>query len=69
LKQRTRAKPIADFLHGLGVPRDRCWTTAASGKGWWRLAGTPAAQEAMNLAWFRDQGLVDPLGRYLELQT
>jgi len=68
LKQRKRAKPIADFLHGLGVPRARCWTTAASGRGWWRLAGTPAAHEAMTLAWFRDQGLVDPLERYLVLQ-
>ena len=52
LKQRKRAKSIAEFLHGLGVPWDRCWTTAACGKGWWRMAQTPAAQEGMNLAWF-----------------
>ncbi len=61
LKQRKRAKPIADFLHGLGVSRDRCWTTATSGNGWSRLAGTLTAQEAMSLGWFLDQGLADPL--------
>lgn len=68
LKQRKRAKPIAGFLHGLGVPLGRCWTTAASGKGWWRMAATPAAQEAMSVAWFKTQGLVDPLERYLALK-
>jgi RNA-directed DNA polymerase len=68
LKQRKRAKSITDFLHGLGVPWDRCWMTAASGKGWWRMAHTPAAQEGMNNAWFQAQGLVDPLVRYLQLQ-
>lgn len=68
LKQRKRAKSIADFLHGLGVPWDRCWTTAACGKGWWRTAQSPAACEGMNLAWFEAQGLVNPLERYLQLQ-
>jgi RNA-directed DNA polymerase len=69
LKQRKRSKSIADFLHGLGVPEHRCWLTALSGKGWWRLAASPPAHEAMNQAWFRAQGLVDPLERYLALQT
>jgi len=64
LKQRKRAKSITVFLHSLGVPWDRCWTTASSGKGWWRMAHTPAAQEGMNNAWFRE----DPLARYLQLQ-
>lgn len=68
LKQRKRAKSITDFLHGLGVPWPRCWTTAASGKGWWRMAHTPAAQQGMNNAWFQSLGLVDPLERYLQLQ-
>ena len=68
LKQRKRAKPIADFLHGLGVPRDRCWTTAASGKGWWRMARTPAAQQGMNNAWFNRLGLTNLSERYLSLQ-
>jgi RNA-directed DNA polymerase len=68
LKQRKRAKSIAEFLHGLGVPWDRCWTTAACGKGWWRLAHTPAAQQGMSNAWFQAQGLVNPPERYLQLQ-
>ncbi len=68
LKQRKRAKSIAEFLHGLGVPRDRCWTTAACGKGWWRMAHTPAAQQGMSNAWFQTQGLVNPPERYLQLQ-
>jgi RNA-directed DNA polymerase len=68
LKQRKRAKSITDFLHGLGVPWDRCWTTAACGKGWWRMAHTPAAQQGMNNAWFQAQGLVNPLDWYLQLQ-
>jgi RNA-directed DNA polymerase len=68
LKQRKRAKSLAEFLHGLGVPWDRCWTTAACGKGWWRMAQTPAACEGMNLAWFAAQGLVNPTDRYLPLQ-
>jgi RNA-directed DNA polymerase len=68
LKQRKRAKSITAFLHGLGVPWDQCWTTAACGKGWWRLAHTPAAQQGMNNAWFQTQGLVNPLDWYLQLQ-
>ncbi len=68
VKQRKRAKSIADFLRGLGVPWDRCWTTAACGKGWWRMAHTPAAQQGMSNAWFQAQGLVNPLERYLQLQ-
>jgi RNA-directed DNA polymerase len=68
LKQRKRAKSITDFLHGLGVPWHQCWTTAASGKGWWRLAHSPAAQHGMTNAWFQEQGLVSLLSRYLKLQ-
>lgn len=68
LKQRKRATSITAFLHDLGVPWDRCWTTAASGKGWWRMAHTPAAQQGMSNAWFQAQGLVNPLDRYLQLQ-
>jgi RNA-directed DNA polymerase len=68
LKQRKRAKAIADFLHDLGFPWDQCWTTAACGKGWWRMAHTPAAQQGMSNAWFQAHRLVNPLERYLQLQ-
>jgi len=68
LKQRKRAASIATFLQQLGVPKNRSWTTAACGKGWWRMAQTPAASQAMSNQWFRDNGLVNLLDRYVELQ-
>ena len=68
LKQRKRAKPIADFLQTLGVPKWRAWRLALSGKGWWRKAGSPQASEAMSIAWFREQGLVGLTERYAPLQ-
>jgi hypothetical protein len=34
-------------------------------KGWWRLADTPQAHRAMSLAWFKDEGLLDPEAFYL----
>jgi RNA-directed DNA polymerase len=68
LKQRKRAAPIATFLQQLGVPKNQSWTTAACGKGWWRMAQTPAASQAMSNQWFRERGLVNLLDRYVELQ-
>jgi RNA-directed DNA polymerase len=68
LKQRKRAKSIATFLRGLGVPGPQCWTAAACGKGWWRMSQTPAASQGMNNAWFLAQGLIELLPKYLELQ-
>jgi RNA-directed DNA polymerase len=68
LKQRKRAKPIADFLQSLGVPEWRAWLLALSGKGWWRMSGSPQAQEAMNNAWFQEQGLVNLSHRYATLK-
>jgi RNA-directed DNA polymerase len=68
LKQRKRAVSIASFLQRLGVPKNRSWTTAACGKGWWRMAYTPAAQQAMSNRWFEDQGLASLTNRFLELQ-
>lgn len=68
LKQRKRAKPIADLLQSLGLPAWRAWLLALSGKGWWRKAGSPQANEAMSTAWFREQGLVSLSERYAALQ-
>jgi RNA-directed DNA polymerase len=58
LVQCKRAKGIARFLRGNGVPRQRAWITAGSGKGWWRMADSPAAKEAMPTAWFAALKLV-----------
>jgi len=68
LKQRKRAKSIADFLQSLGVPEWSAWILALSGKGWWRKAGAPQANQAMNIVWFKAQGLVSLFERYVELQ-
>ena len=57
LEQRKRARSIAAFLQRLGVPKNRSWTTAACGKGWWRMAASPAAHEDMTAARFRSLGL------------
>jgi RNA-directed DNA polymerase len=67
LKQRKRTGPIAEFLHQLGVPKWRAWIGALSGKGWWRLSGSPPATEGMSLAWFESQGLVSLTMRYEQL--
>jgi RNA-directed DNA polymerase len=68
LKQRKRAKSIADFLQSLGVSEENAWMLALSGKGWWRKSGTSQAHQAMSIAWFRDQDLVSLSQRYAELQ-
>jgi RNA-directed DNA polymerase len=68
LKQRKRAKSIADFLQSLGVPTWNAWRLALSGKGWWRKSGTPQANQAMSIGWFKAQGLAGLSERYAELQ-
>jgi len=67
LKQRKRAKPIADFLMERGVPEWRSWLLALSGKGWWRMSGSPQANEAMPIQWFQQVGLINLTNRYLLL--
>ncbi|MHC4932583.1 MAG: group II intron reverse transcriptase/maturase [Planctomycetota bacterium] len=68
LKQRKRGRSVTDFLVSLGVPRWRARSLGGSGRGWWRMAGSPQATEAMDLQWFRDQKLDCLTERYLELQ-
>ncbi|WP_176590909.1 group II intron reverse transcriptase/maturase [Sphingobium sp. EM0848] len=58
LKQCKRVMTVATFLQKEGVPEWRAWLLARSGKGWWRMAGSPPAAEAMTIAWFERQGLV-----------
>lgn len=68
LKQCKRVKTIADFLQRQGVPEWRSWLLALSGKGWWRMSGSPQANEAMTKAWFQEEGLVNLENRYIWLQ-
>ena len=69
LKQGKRAIGVMRLLRRYGIPQKRAWTTAASSKGWWRKSLTPAANEAMNIQWFEDQGLLDIYQLYCRLQT
>ena len=64
LKRLKRAKATAEFLRKLGVPQHQSWILARSGKGWWRKAGSPSAQHAMNTKWFAKQKLIDPVQWY-----
>ncbi len=64
LKQCKRALGIARFLHKLGVPKNRAWTTASTSKGWYRKSLTPAAHEGMNLKWLRRIGLLSLSNNY-----
>jgi RNA-directed DNA polymerase len=69
LKQCKRARTIAAFLQDNGVPAWRAWKLAGSGKGWWRLAGSPPAHEAMRKVWFDKLGLVSLADRYVALNA
>lgn len=69
LKRLKRTKTVADFLMRLEVPEFQAWVLALSGKGWWRKAGSPAAQHAMNKNWFAKQKLIDPVQWYDTLKN
>ncbi len=69
LKECKRTKTICDFLRRRGVSLRNAWLTALSGKGWWRLAGTPSANQAMSNQWFEELGLVNLVHRYETLQA
>ncbi len=64
IKQCKRASGIIRFLCSRGVPKWRALLVASSGKGWYRIACSPPAHEAMNLAWFDEIGLFSLLDNY-----
>lgn len=64
LKQCKRTIGIVRFFLQRGLPSWRAWRTALSGKGWYRLACTPASHEAMNRQWFQSIGLFGLLDNY-----
>jgi len=69
LKQCKGTKTICEFLRRQGVSLRNAWLTALSGKGWWRLAGSPGATQAMSNQWFEELGLVNLVQRYVTLQA
>jgi RNA-directed DNA polymerase len=68
LKQLKRRGTIIRYLVARGAPRDSAIPLASSGKGWWRLAGTPAVHTAMNNARLAKAGLRSLTDRYLMLR-
>ena len=69
LKQCKRPIGMMRFLHRLGIPKKRAWTTAVSRKGWWRKSLTPASHEGMNNEWFANIGLYSLKENYSLLHT
>jgi RNA-directed DNA polymerase len=67
LKHLKKKRTIAKTLMAMGVKEYQAWILASSGKGWWRLSGAPQVHEAMNLAWFKNQGLISLEELYLSL--
>jgi hypothetical protein len=67
LKQLKRSYTIATTLKKMGVPEWQAWIIARSGKGWWRRSSTPQVAMAMNLKWFKDQGVISLKEVYLSL--
>jgi RNA-directed DNA polymerase len=64
LKEWKRAYTIARNLISLGIKAEDAWKLAGSGKGWWRLAHSEATDQGLDLEWFKQQGLIDPLEYY-----
>lgn len=56
LKQRKKYWSIVTWLMSLGVKERDARNIGSSGKGWWRLAKTPALHRALNKERFKNQG-------------
>ena len=67
LKQCKHRRSTANFLRECGVPASRAWLLAGSGKGWWCMALSPPASEAMPIAWFDRKGLVSLVAHHSAL--
>jgi RNA-directed DNA polymerase len=68
LKQLKRRSTMIGYFTARGVSRDLAVTTASSGKGWWRLASSPAVNWAMNNTRLAEAGLRSLTERYLMLR-
>ena len=59
LKQRKKGYSIAKLLMSLGISEKESRQIGSSGKGCWRLSHTKAVDQALSIAWFRTQGLIN----------
>ena len=63
-KQWKRTRTRVRELRALGLPERDVWEAAGSRKGYWRLAGSPPLQKALNIAYWDAQGLLRLSERY-----
>jgi RNA-directed DNA polymerase len=64
LKHRTQVAALADFFRSHGVSERTSLVTTLSGKGFWRLADSPAAKQARDHCWFESLGMVNLVQKY-----
>lgn len=67
IKQCKRTITLQRFLVSLGIKKWQSWILALSGKGLWRLSGSPQSQQAMDTRWFDKQGLYNLTLNYVRL--
>lgn len=63
-RRRTRVRNLRAF----GLSELDVWEAAMSRKGYWRLAGSPPLQKALNLAYWEAQGLLSLSQRYTAIR-
>jgi group II intron reverse transcriptase/maturase len=68
LKQWKKPRTKRNNLIALGVPKERAWQIGWSRKGYWRLSDTPQMNEALDLAYWQEQGLISLVERYDKLR-
>ncbi|SDC32410.1 group II intron maturase-specific domain-containing protein, partial [Williamwhitmania taraxaci] len=67
LKQCKRVITLQRFLESMGVKEWQSWILALLGKGHWRKAKCPQANQAMSILWFEEQGLYNLVLKYERL--
>ena len=67
VKQRKGGKSLAKFLMAHGITERESRQVSSSGKGWWRISRVPALHRALNIAWFKEQGLICLEDRWVTL--
>ncbi len=67
LKQKKRRWSIAKWLMQIDVTEHHAWQLAMSSKGWWRLSLNPIINQALPIAWFKEQGLQPLMELYDQL--
>ncbi len=58
LKQRGRRYSIHKFLIGLGIAEQTSWNIVMYSQGWWEMSKKTGVNQAMNLLWFAQKGLL-----------